>query len=489
VHRRILAGLALPAAALALSSCGGGGGATTAKSHHGAPGNPIQTFRSRPDLTPPVLRVDRRARDVARGYVFLAPKMGPGQYGPMIVDNHGRVRWFHPLPKGQEAFDFRVQRYEGKPRLTWWQGTVTSTGHGSGEDIVADRHYHVIARFRGSHAERPDLHEFRITPRGTALITSYHTVPYDLRPVGGPRDGQVLDSIVQEVNLKTGKVLLDWHSIDHIGLRESEVKPKKGKPYDYFHINSIFPEGSKLLLSARNTWGVYEIDRRTGKVLSRLGGKRSDFKMGPGTRFAYQHDAERQPNGDITLFDDGGGPRVQPQSRVLRLREHPKTHTVTLVRQYTHPRPVAADSQGNGQVLPNGDMFVGWGDQPHISEFTQAGGMNFDLALPGQDQSYRAYRFPWVGEPIRPPAVAAFGETGGPTIVYASWNGSTQVRRWRVLGGPDPHALQPLRTVRARGFETKIRLRNNIASVAVRALGAHGRRLGSSRTISPSTGG
>src|SRR5688500_1453514 len=143
----------------------------------------LQDFVTRPHLRPPKVRVETQAPGVAPGKVFVAPKAGPGDAGPMILDERGRLVWFHDLPGVRKAFDFRVQTFEGRPVLTWWQGRVRS-GHGFGEGVIVDRSYRRVATVRAGNAEPSDLHEFVLTPQGTALITVYERVPWDLRSVG-----------------------------------------------------------------------------------------------------------------------------------------------------------------------------------------------------------------------------------------------------------------------------------------------------------------
>src|SRR5919206_435898 len=166
-----------------------------------------------------------------------------------------------------------------------------------------------------------DEHEFLITPQNTALITIYRKVPQDLGAVGGPGNGFALDSILQEVDIATGRVLFEWHSLGNVALTESYLTkgPKNSKtPYDYFHINSVEPgPNDTLIVSARHTHAVYEISKRTGQIVWRLGGKRSDFKLGPGTRVAWQHDARLHPDGTLTIFDDGAAPAVEKNSRAV----------------------------------------------------------------------------------------------------------------------------------------------------------------------------
>ena len=104
----------------------------------------------------------------------------------MIVDNAGHPVWFQPLPGIQAATDFRTQTYKGKPVLTYWRGT-SSFGIGTGEMVVLDQSYRTIARIRTPNGFKPDLHEFLITPRNTAILITYPLVRTDLRKFGGLR--------------------------------------------------------------------------------------------------------------------------------------------------------------------------------------------------------------------------------------------------------------------------------------------------------------
>src|SRR5262249_51841708 len=142
--------------------------------------------------------------------------------GPEIIDDQGRPVWFNPLPAGDQATDFRVQHYRGEPVLTWSQGRgVGGVQTTPTVDHVLDRSYHEIATARAGNGFNADSHEFRLTPHGTALITIYNPVPYDLSPFGGPKDGLVVDGIAQEIDVATGRVVFEWHSLDHVGIDES----------------------------------------------------------------------------------------------------------------------------------------------------------------------------------------------------------------------------------------------------------------------------
>ena len=442
--------------------------------------NDVESFRSRPDLRPVAVRI-RQAYSGASD-IFLTPMRGPLQWGPMIVDRWGHLVWFLPLSgPTTTATNFTVQHYGGQPVLTWWQGFIN--GFGQGVDVILDHHYRRLTTVHAGNGLTADLHEFSITPQGTALLTAYRPVYWDASSVGASRNLDVLNCTVQEIDIRTGNVLFQWDSLDHVPLRDSYMPvPKPGAgAFDYFHVNSIQQSADgNLIISARNTWAVYKLDHTTGAVMWTLGGRDSSFKMGPGTRTAFQHDAILHPGNLMTIFDDGAWPKVHRQSRVVVERLKLKARTATLVRAIDHKPKVIAGIEGSAQLLGNGNIFVGWGQGGFFSDYDRRGRQIYDGRFVGPQSSYRAFEFAWHGQPDTPPALAVRRRSGGASVVYASWNGATDVARWRVLAGPSPHALRPLITARRHGFETAIGVRTERRYVAVVAIGSSGQVLGRS---------
>jgi Arylsulfotransferase (ASST) len=457
------------------------------KQPSGKPGE-IQHFHSQPHLEPPAIQIATKSATESPGYVFLAPYSGPGQDGPMILDSTGQLVWMDPVPRGTEATNLQVQQYEGKPVLTWWQGYIPPQGFGQGEEMVANSAYHTVTRIQGGNGYKADLHDFHVdAANDTALLTVFNPIHCDLARLGGPQDGAVTDSIFQEIDLHTRLVRREWTSLDHVALSDSYSSPVGSStewPFDYFHINSVDPQpGGTMLLSARNTWTLYELNGQTGQIEARAGGKHSTIKMGSGTLTAYQHDATALPGGLVSIFDNGGVPTVHPQSRGIVVALNQQKGTETLVAEYEHPSALKAGSQGNVQALPSGGLFLGWGAEPWFSEFSSSGQLLFDGRMPSKDESYRAYRFEWNGTPGGSPAIAASAGTTGPVTVYASWNGATDVASWRVLGGPSSHQLAPVASAPRGGFETAIATPAPEAYVQVQALSASGAVLGTSAAI------
>jgi hypothetical protein len=467
------------------------GRGTSTSSAPTPPPKEFQSFRSRPELRPPDVIVSAKEQ-TATGDLFLAPYSGIGQYGPMILNERGELVWFKPLsPAGARAADFRVQQYEGRPVLTWWQDPlIAGSVHTAGE-VIANSSYQDIAEIRAGNGYQPDLHEFQITPQGTGLITVYDAIDCNLSSVGGPSDGAVADTLVQEIDLRTGLVMYEWHSLDHVPLANSyssAAPTTRAEPFDYFHINSIDVEqDGDLLVSSRNTWAAYDVDPKTGQVRWELGGKRSSFKMGPGTATAWQHDARQQPDGAITFFDNGAFPQVHPQSRAIEVTLDMANMTATLARSYEHQNPLVAGSQGNVQALAGGDWMVGWGQAGYLSEVSATGQVLFNAHLPPDWESYRTFVAPWSGRPAKPPAAVAVPATGahGGATVYASWNGATEVASWNVLAGSSASTLKPAASAPRASFETAIPLPAEPAGsyVAVQALDSAGAVIGTSPTI------
>jgi Arylsulfotransferase (ASST) len=478
--------------------------AVSQKEFSNNPGNSadVQRYASAPGLTPSTVRITTPAQPGASpGDLFLAPYQGEGTPGPMISEQNGALVWFHPLPAGESSTNFQVQRYDGQSVLTWWQGRILEVGFGQGEDVIANSSYQPIAYVRAGNGYHADLHEIRLTPEGTAWIDAFDPIHLNLSRYGGSSNGVVNDSVVQEIDVKTGLVMWEWHALGHIALSESHnsVPSSYRSPWDYVHVNSISPgSAGDVLLSSRNTWTIYDVDLHTGAFRWRLGDRDSSFRLGPGTRFYWQHDVEWQPGGLISVFDNGSDPPKEKQSRGLLLAPDLATHTVSLVKQFTNPHhTLLASSQGNLLNLAPaagtspvpastaGNWMMGYGGLPNFTEHSPSGAVLLDGTLGKNVQDFRTYLAPWSGHPTSPPAIAVqAARGGGASTVAVSWNGATEAASWQLLAGASATALAPLATVPKSGFQTSVPLPASAASgyVAVQALNAAGAVIGRSAT-------
>ena len=447
-----------------------------------------QSFVTQPKLLPPTVHVNTASPAAAPGDIFLTTNSGRGQNGAMIIDGSGRLVWFQPAGSGNAVTDLQVSSYEGKPVLAYWEGHI-DLGVGFGSDQLLGTNYKPVASIHAGNGYYADLHELQIAPQGSAYISAYTLVRADLSSVHGSSDGALQDAIVQQIDIKTGLVMFEWHAYGHVALTDSYANDPTdpNRPWDFFHMNSIEPDpwgDGNFLISSRNTWSAYEIDQQNGAVLWRLGGKRPSFRMGAGTGTAWQHDARWQPDHTITIFDNGDAPKVHSASRAIHETIDWKTRTVTLISREVRTPPLLSASQGDNEVLPNGDWFVGWGQDPYFSEFNAAGQTVFDANLPYPAQVYRAFRAQWSATPATVPSIALKATSPAATTVYASWNGATGVSSWRILGGATPTTLAALATVPTSGFETVSALTSAAPLFAVQALGPAGEVLGTSHAIS-----
>jgi hypothetical protein len=426
-------------------------------------------------------------------YLFLGP--GALRYpdtGVGIFQDDGTLVWWQPAwaPRIENV---NVVHFGRKPYLAVWAGQTDS----SASIYLYNEHYERVGTIRAGgtfSSHGIDGHEFRITPQGDALFgvvdpvsTTFHGRRVEVYPFVIQKVSLVRDS----TGIHTGKVLFQWVSLQHVPLSQSHMPPPTGgSAWDYFHGNSIAQDtDGNLIVSSRNTWGIYKINIKTGQIMWQVGAK-GDHTLGK--PWCYQHDVTPLGHDRYSLFDDGGaGPGCLPgssdhPSRGLIVQVDPSQTPagVTLVHPDKHSPPLLASCCGSTQVLGDGDVLIDWGSVPEVTQYTANGATQMDLSL--SDWSYRAYRFPWVGLPLTRPAVAAQRTALG-TDVWASWNGSTQVTAWRVLAGTDSAHLSAVGSPTPKeSFETEITLPRAYGAVAVQALGASDRALATSRAITTS---
>jgi hypothetical protein len=446
-------------------------------------------FVTHPGFKAPIVTMSGRDTDTASGDIFL-DSQNTGQGAAYILNPQGAMLWYRPAPSDLSIHNVRVQSYHGNPVLTYWQGKYVKAGGGShGEGVILNHHYqiiHTVTAGAGYERQGADLHEFVLGHEGseaTAFIVIFSPVQANLTSIGGPPNGTVYDRIIQEIDIATGKVIWEWHALGHVPVTDSYPPYVLGQGYDFFHLNSIQQlRDGNILISARNTWGIYLINKKTGKIIWRMGGKRSNFKMGAGTNFEWQHDATLYANNVLTVFDDAAPPKEESQSRALMLKVNRQKQKVTLLHQYLHSPSTLSASQGSVQILSNGNVFVGWGSRPYFSQYALGGTQLFSgTTVP----SYRTYRFPWFGKPLQPPAIAVRrATTAGEDAVYASWDGATKVASWQVLSsststGPFVPVGSP---VTWSGFETKMHA-PTAGYFEVEALDSSGNVLGTSAAV------
>ncbi|HLI32239.1 MAG TPA: arylsulfotransferase family protein [Solirubrobacteraceae bacterium] len=501
----LAAALAMLAATLVSAGAAGAAGPSGARTSTLGGRNYI----SAPALHPAPVRAHIHGPRRSPGLIFLDPfassaKPLVGEAGALIMAEDGSPVWFHPAPAGEEIVDFRAQRYLGRPVLTWWQGTIavppkyTNLPAGSPEPgarfLIYNDHYQQIAVVKAPDGWTPDLHELLITPRGSALFIASKVVTMNLTPYGGPAEGRLEDFAVQEVNIRSGKLLFEWNMLKHVPLSEAQTAPPAVGVWDPYHMNSVAEYGAHdLLISARNTWAIYKVARSDGSVLWQLGGRGSSIKLPADGAFYWQHDARPHGKTLISLFDDGccnvlahGLAAPEQSAHGLLLRLNLAKHTAAVVHTYSHTPPLDVPSQGNVQMLANGNVFIGWGQLPYLSEYTRSGRLLYEATLPEADESYRAFREHWEGRPLSRPSLVAV-RSGKQATAYVSWNGATDVARWEIFAGSTARALRlavrerrPAAKAPARGFQTALPIAAGGSLYEALALGRRGQVIGSS---------
>lgn len=423
-------------------------------------------------------------------------------------------------------FDFHVCRYREADHLCMLRG-INDGGTARGVGLILGPDYTPVASVGCAGASSAcDLHEFTLTDAGTALVTQYRLRALDLRAFGhGGGLGWVHESVFQEVRVDDGVVVFEWRSLEHVDPGYSLVpcppSTSPDAPWDYFHLNSVAKNAhGDYLISARHTSAIYKISGRTGAVLWHLngeGGQQSlpsspSFSHAGDVRFAFQHHAqwvkEDAHGATVLLFDNGRGQTriVRPCSRVLFLRLDYRRRTARVERALLPPHkpPLSAFATGSAQLLPGGNVLVGWGTAGCFTEFAPDGGDEADTTpvlhacfVDGAHGStpaptYRVYKANWTSaRPLTAPALQAFATAAGTTQFYLSWNGATDVRAWRLYGsasataaaavngsGPLPALLAP-----AGVFEATFTLPRNYTFARAEALGPDGSVLGRSGVV------
>lgn len=387
-------------------------------------------------------------------------------------------------------------------------------GYCRGHGIILDDAYRVQTSVQaGGGLAASDMHEFELTEGGeTALMTVYQPRQYDLSGYGiGNGLGWLVESIFQEVNVSTSEVIFEWRSLDHVDLAESVVGPSasdtsgdgltKDTPWDYFHINSITKNAQgDYLVSSRHASCIYKISGVDGSVIWRLNGANSSFTL-TNFAFSHQHHArwihENATSTILSLFDNAsnGYQITSPHSSGMIIHIDHMSNEATMIRQYFAPDGGrSSSSQGSLQPLANNNIFIGWGNDPSVSEHLLDGTpVFFARMLTGNTMHYRAFKFPWTAHPVDSPALWVYSRTGAsPTVFYASWNGATEIASWEFWtsdGARGPWTRTA--TQERQGFETSAQSPEHMSYAYAEALDRAGNVLGRSavkKTFVPSEG-
>ncbi|KAK8200679.1 hypothetical protein M8818_005994 [Zalaria obscura] len=437
----------------------------------------------RPQSSAPFLNVsiqDSSPTGFTPGYIFIAPYQA-AKSGPYIYDKFGNLIWDgYGVVGSENAHDFRPCTYEGAPHLCMSQMNQ-QFGYGIGQAMIINSDYKPVATVNtGGNVPPADEHEFQLLNNGeTAILSAYEVIPADLSYFNiTTGQGWLSQGVFQEVNVTSGEVVFEWFSTNHVDPSATQILPNKtdvggtgftpASPFDYFHINSIdkAPSGN-YLVSGRHVCTLYYInatDRSISWRLSFLGD--SDFTL-QGFNFSFQHDvrivSENATSTILSIFDNASNGFTSTSAysagKVIALDHTANTATLLSETVFPGPEPLLSTSQGNTQLLSNGGVFHGWGDQAFVTEHAANGTAVLQAQFAdGSAMNYRAFTSPWVSIPCcTVPDVYAYAHnSSAATSVYVSWNGATEVASWRVYGAQSvgEGTFSVLAEVPKQGFET-----------------------------------
>jgi hypothetical protein len=415
-------------------------------------------------------------------YIFLSTFGATDFPYLLILDETGNIVYYQPLPAGQVYINF-TQQPNGT--LTYFSGVTTPTGGGKGVFHVLDNSYNELGQYAAGNGYMADSHELLLLPNGHALMPIVDEEPKDMTAWGGKPNATFTDLVIQELD-QARNVVFNWKASEHIPFTDT-YESLTGGVIDPYHGNSIdvLPDGN-LLISMRHLSQVVKVNRQTGDVMWRMGGKHSDFTFANDEGFSYQHDVLMHPDATMTVFDNGNQ-HTPPMSRAVQYQVDEANKTLTRTWEVAHGPGIYGSFMGNVQQLPGGDVFIGWGGpRPIASEVTATGKPVLDLEVgaPG-GYVYRWYKLPWTGNPRTAPILAAQTKDITTTL-YVSWNGATQVSDYRIEAGTAPNTLAPIRTQPKRGFETSVVLKTDQSAKCyyrVSALDKTGKSLRSSNVV------
>jgi hypothetical protein len=409
----------------------------------------------------PHFTVNTASLDNGEGDIFVAPfywtKGVTGSY-LLILDGQGNLVYYQSVADAQNAFDFKVQP----------NGMLSYFDQKTATFYLMNSHYQIVNTYQAGNGYTADLHDLLVLPNGNVMLMAYDAETVDMSKIvpGGKNDATVTGLIIQEID-PAKNVIFQWRSWDHIAYTESN-QSLTDQNIDLVHGNALaLAQDGNLLLSSRNLSEITKINLKTGAVMWRLGGKANMFMFLNDGGFAYQHDVRQLPNGDITLFDNHGTEQNPTPSRGVEYKIDEANMTVTRVWQYTPAQPVFTTYMGNVQRLADGNTFLDWGAPwtgggYQFLSMTEVDANNqvvFQLTFDQPYVSYRAFRLPWQGFPLDPPALAFKSDATGLTLGY-SWNGATQVASWRLYGGGSQNSLNLIEEKAKNGFETQSHLTN-----------------------------
>ena len=422
----------------------------------------------------PVLRVAARAdaarRRDPRRQAWSRRRTGvrraQGRPWPRRADDHRRQRpagLVQSVRRRQSATDFRVQSYQGRPALTWWEGRLF-TGDGAGTGVIYDTSYRRIAAVRAGNGYAFDLHEFTITPRGTALITVYQRVQARTCATGAGRsDGR------DRRRRRAG----DRHQDRARALRVARGRQRRA-------VGVVHPGARRRAASSGTTCTSTRPPRTADGNLIVSGRNTSDDLQGrprDRARFAGASAARsrtsssaracastgsttcpRAPTGRSAIYDNSAAPaEAQALARAHGPSSTEAARTATLVHAFAHPRRAALRrARATSSCCPTATSSSAGARSAGSREFTPAAASCCSTAAWPAATTPTA-RSASRGAGARPDAAAARGRRRRrPDDRAGELERRDRGRPLAAARRPEPRRADPVADGPATGFETAI---------------------------------
>ncbi len=377
-------------------------------------------FTTNTYLPQPTITVDS-INNPSDGYIFLAAwdRNAPTHFYAnyiFILDKKGSI--IDSIRVNGAPFDFKIQP---NGYLSYALGNFSGIAPGTGEDLkhyVMDSNFAVVDSFHMKNGYETDFHEFLYLPNGHAMLMSYHNIPYDMSKVvqGGQSNATLVIDILQEQD-RNKNVIFEWRNLDYIPITNStdssdssEVDLTQNRVH-YATLNGFdLDNDGNIIASFRELSEIMKIDRSTGKILWRMGGKSKEFTFinehPENAPFYYsrQHNVKRLSNGNISIFDNGD---LYKNSRAVEYKVDEINKTATLISEFRYPASLgklASATAGSAEKLPSGGWFISYGAlyppsfspvRHNIVESHSDGSLALVITLPENILVYRAYKLPW----------------------------------------------------------------------------------------------
>lgn len=345
--------------------------------------NPLSQTDIPADLPIPKITYTNQPTD---GYIFASlPYWGVGNNYLAIYNNLGEPVFYRKT--NSTCTDFKLNP----------NGLITYFDYSTNKFYALDYKMNVVDSFWTKNSWKTDEHDIKFLENGNVLLIGldYKLVDMSTLVEGGNRNASIVVNVLQEID-KNKNVVFEWKAYENYKYTDTG----KGvnlldQAFVHTHINSIdVDKEGNLIISARNLDEITKVDRNTGRIIWRLGGKNNQFKfLNDSTRFTAQHSANILPNGNLILFDNGvyNNPF---RSRAIEYKIDEIGKTLTTVWTYYNTFPIQSKFWGNAQRLENGNTFIAWGySNIAATEVNSTGQKVFEMEFPKDVYSYRLFRF------------------------------------------------------------------------------------------------